>query len=395
MRVVSLLALLATLVALTAAKDVTVGEWTSFEVKRGGNSPAYVFDLEGEADLYVTDLYCPGDRYTVEDGQVTLGTTSAVATPSTCTVSTGNGKEAYDNPVFSKASYKLDAGHHVLKFTLANAPRENAQGSLIVVPRVAGEPTTPPTDPSTPVTPATSRFVVVDPTAKGRIGASLSCATKGYKLAEITSTTFQEALKAVRESALTPVSATGGSTPVFVSSWDGNSYGDADLVLHVSATYGSINVADGNNHYVLCDTTGAAAPAPLVPAPVPSIPPAGSCESWGADGKFEICGPAGLPAHAAAVCAQVGKEPAILTGRDPAGFAQATTLLFNSQGVNSRAWIGGWEVPFEDAAHVLAAGSQAPGGAVVIPNDVEETNPTYPFLCYGEGRAVPQRRSEL
>ncbi|KAJ3364290.1 hypothetical protein GGF32_002261 [Allomyces javanicus] len=168
---------------------------------------------------------------------------------------------------------------------------------------------------------------------------------------------------------------------VLIVSWNGDSYGDANLQLNLrkdaatgAITNSGITVVSAPR-YPLC--------APPKGVPLPS-PPTVMQRS----GDVAVVGPAGKVQHAETACATaLGADyaPAILSGSRADEFKKASTLAFNAAGANKQVWIAGWE-EMANAPLVLATGSAAGVGSVVEPEDIHGNKL---YLCTLVNTGIP------
>jgi hypothetical protein len=123
-------------VAATAAladTPVTVGSgWFRLVAHEAGvpsSPPApFTFTSTSPVLLTVTDLFCIGDRYTVSDGTVTLGTTSPSATPDCPPDEPSTVDAALADPRYSHGRFALGPGAHAIGFVLTTAPFGDGAG---------------------------------------------------------------------------------------------------------------------------------------------------------------------------------------------------------------------------------------------------------------------------
>ncbi|KAI9184325.1 hypothetical protein H9P43_003378 [Blastocladiella emersonii ATCC 22665] len=321
MRVVSLLALLAAQLALAATVS-------GVSVKLGEWTTVQTNKNTGQSpsikagELLFTDVQCPGETYELFQNDIAAGTTSWVPTPSSSCA-------AQDNLIKPEEAHK--SGIH----------------STTTIPLDAGK--------------YSFKFKVAG--TKREVSAAVLVQYKApYK-----------------DTIIYP------SSPAFISSWNGETYKNDDIVMYNS---GAVTRTDGLAHYVLCDTT---VPPP---APVPVTPPAPAGSTVASDRQFEIRDPPGLASLHANVCRQVGKVPAVIMNAE---WNDVTKLVYKGVGASLRVWIGGYEAPVKDSYVVLETGSAAPGDAVVVPDYAIEANLNISFLCKGTGAMAGSvvRRSKL
>ena len=100
--------------------------WTPFNWVGGDGttvieSPVGV-GAESPVVLSVTDAFCRGDRFTISDGETTLGTTTEVPVDPTCSNSVSDPAVAFADPTYSHGTFALAAGSHSIGIVVSTSP---------------------------------------------------------------------------------------------------------------------------------------------------------------------------------------------------------------------------------------------------------------------------------
>ena len=93
------------------------------------------FEAGAPVVVSVTDVLCTGDRFTLSEGETTLGTTS-VPGSSTCDHPgfTGDPAVAFTDPAYSKGTFALGAGSHSIDIVVSTTPYTAGTAYLSVDP---------------------------------------------------------------------------------------------------------------------------------------------------------------------------------------------------------------------------------------------------------------------
>ncbi len=119
-----------------AATAITVGDgWHSFGSPDNSPYPEspFTFTATTAVVITVTDVLCPGDRYSISDGSTTLGTTS-VPGSSVCTYAgyTGDPNVAVADPNYSHGAWAVGQGTHSIGIALFSSPFPGSGGYIRV-----------------------------------------------------------------------------------------------------------------------------------------------------------------------------------------------------------------------------------------------------------------------
>ncbi|KAJ3348191.1 hypothetical protein GGF32_006352 [Allomyces javanicus] len=351
-----------------ADTPVTLNKWTQYILSRVGDvTPVYTVTLPEAGYVVVTDVYCARSRFSVTVNGHDQGQTSQPI--NNCNFNTPDPEVAVIKSDFSHGAFPLPAGTSTIQIKATVMPENGGfyfkvgQG-VWVDPNLANS--------------SGFRVVVNKGKVSTRAQAVSACTSQGMALADVTAANWAAVVNAVRASSalsLTPTDA------VLISSWNGDSYADADLQLTVRATTSTVSNAGitlaTGPHYPLCQPTTSV--LPCKPTVIQR------------DGDLAIVGHAGQEMFAERMCrAALGwnAQFVVLSGARPDEFRAATTLAFNAAGANKQVWISGWEEP-SDEPLVLATGSAPGGGAIVKPEDIHDEKF---YLCKA---STIQRRSEL
>ncbi|KAJ3353869.1 hypothetical protein GGF32_002773 [Allomyces javanicus] len=215
-----------TTVATTPVK--TIDAWTYFGFgETGSSTDTYSVTTQNEGCLIVSDAYCSGDQFGVAINGTDKGLTS---TPvgAWCSVAVGEDVEsAMAKPEFSKGYFPLTPGTSTFNITIAYT--QGGGGAYLKIS-------------STPC-PAPYKVVTSAGKLTSRAAAVSTCEAAGMALADVTSANTNAAADVVRKSPdikLNPVDA------VLVRSWNGDTYGNVDLQMTVSATTSAVTMRLGS-----------------------------------------------------------------------------------------------------------------------------------------------------
>ncbi|KNE64849.1 hypothetical protein AMAG_10184 [Allomyces macrogynus ATCC 38327] len=202
----------------------TIDAWTYFSFgDTGPSTDNFSVTMQDEGCLIVSDAYCSGDQFRVAINGTDKGLTS---TPvgSWCSVAVGEDVEsALTKPEFSKGYFPLASGTSTFNITVAYT-----QGGGGAYWKVASAPC-----------PAPFKVVTSAGKLTARAAAVSACEVAGMALADVTSANTDAVADVVRKSPdikLNPVDA------VLVRSWNGDTYGNVDLQMTVSATTSAVTM---------------------------------------------------------------------------------------------------------------------------------------------------------
>ncbi|KAJ3367476.1 hypothetical protein GGF31_007478 [Allomyces arbusculus] len=224
----------------------TIDSWTYFSF---GANDTYSVTMQNEGCLIVSDAYCSGDQFAVAINGTNKGLTS---TPvgAWCSVTVGEDVEsALTKPEFSKGYYPLPPGTSTYNITVANT--RGSGGAFYKI-----SPTTCPAPPNVDTSagkPASFKVVTSAGKVSSRAEAVSACEAAGMALADVTAVNLNDLADMVRKSPdikLNPVDS------VLVNSWNGDTYGNVDLQMTVSATTSSVMMGMGPA-FPLCQNTTA------------------------------------------------------------------------------------------------------------------------------------------
>ncbi|KAI9188094.1 hypothetical protein H9P43_002485 [Blastocladiella emersonii ATCC 22665] len=362
------LALLAS--AATASVDVTPGTWTPFQYyDEGKEFGDFSVTLPQDGHLVVTDTHCVGDTLVpIVDGvkyAFDSATAHYEASGKSCDRPITDPDEARHSGRYSWSAYPLAAGTHSIKFFTTKSPYWGGEAEFKVAPGafVSEKPK--------------QQFIVLADAKVANVDeAQATCGAKGARLAEITGTNFKDAQDSARGSGVLTMPETGGADQVFVASWEGNNYGGDNLALYVSQTGATINLADANPHFPLCETTAGAIPDFTVQATELKV---------GTLDGLAVVVPAGPNSDYAAKCALVGKVPAILYGGQNAKYEEASRIVFEALGPMAQVWLRGWDTDQENMSMTLTVGAVSGPGAVTIAG----SNRPRAYLCHNGKETKP------
>src|SRR2546423_555279 len=109
------------------ATPIAVGSWQPFFFGSEGSSAIggpFTFTTSVATVVTITDAFCRGDRFTVSDGAVTLGTTSFVAVDLACSLVASDPEVALANPGFSSGRFVVGAAAHSIGIVASTSPFE-------------------------------------------------------------------------------------------------------------------------------------------------------------------------------------------------------------------------------------------------------------------------------
>ncbi len=119
-------------------------DWQSFTWTGGDGAVAdgSPFSVTAAAPvvLSVTDAFCPGDRFTISDGETTLGTTSVPTLRPSCSdpADTSDPAVAFADPAYSKGTFALAAGGHSIGIVVSTSPFGGGAAYYSVDPMTTG-----------------------------------------------------------------------------------------------------------------------------------------------------------------------------------------------------------------------------------------------------------------
>ncbi|KAI9188093.1 hypothetical protein H9P43_002484 [Blastocladiella emersonii ATCC 22665] len=373
------LALIAATTTAAETSAVEIGPWNYFPfVQQGFVTPQFTVTLPQPGHFIVTDFQCIGDTYipVVNSTQYTFS--SAVehfeATEINCMDYGTSPDEALRLGRFSWSAFALPPGQHLIKFVVQASPFYSGIGAFKVSPG----PFVRPSDKPAFVPLLLAKVADVDAAAR-------ACRGQGFRLADVYAGTMKSAAIAVRESGALALPGAKTVEQFFIASWDGNTYGGVNLALYVSQKGASMNQADGNPHYALCETVPGALPNYKVEATELKI--------GNLDG-LSVVGPAGPFLEYGTKCALVGKVPAVLYGSEDAVFKEASRIVFEALGQKAQVWLRGWDTEQSNVLMMFSVdGGSASGSATPIDSSLPRA-----YLCRNkaaETDGIKARRSEL
>src|SRR5947208_13468658 len=116
------------------ATPIAVGSWQPYFFGATGSTATgspFTFTSSGAALVTVTDAFCRGDRFTVSDGAMSLGTTTLVAVDLACDTIVSNPGAALADPGYRSSRFIVGAGAHSIGIVPPNTPFQDGCRALL------------------------------------------------------------------------------------------------------------------------------------------------------------------------------------------------------------------------------------------------------------------------